>query len=245
EALQQAAAAQNEKALRGARVQEVASAYEMSQKAHAGLEIAKKSFDRVQNLFEKGVVSAQKRDEAEANYKAAEATAKAAMLQYEMAKEGARREDKTAAAATLQRAEGVVAEVESYVSESVLLSPIDGEVVERFPEIGELVGTGAPIMNIADMNDIWITFNVREDLLSSIRIGSEINGFIPALENREISMKVYYLKDMGSYAAWKATKSSGQYDVKTFEVRARPGQKVEGLRPGMSVVLKKKGNMIL
>ncbi|MDD3061905.1 MAG: efflux RND transporter periplasmic adaptor subunit [Massilibacteroides sp.] len=245
EALQQAAAAQNEKALRGARVQEVASAYEMSQKAHAGLEIAKKSFDRVQNLFEKGVVSAQKRDEAEANYKAAEATAKAAMLQYEMAKEGARREDKTAAAATLQRAEGVVAEVESYVSESVLLSPIDGEVVERFPEIGELVGTGAPIMNIADMNDIWITFNVREDLLSSIRIGSEINGFIPALENQEISMKVYYMKDMGSYAAWKATKSSGQYDVKTFEVRARPGQKVEGLRPGMSVVLKKKGNMIL
>ncbi len=245
EALQQAAAAQNQKALSGARAQEIASAFEMSQKAHAGLTIAKKSFDRVQNLFEKGVVSAQKRDEAEANFKAAEATAKAADLQYELAKEGARKEDKAAAAATLQRAESAVAEVESYVSESVLVSPIDGEVVERFPEIGELIGTGAPIMNIADMNDLWVTFSVREDLLSSIRIGTEIKGFIPALDNREISMKVYYLKDMGTYAAWKATKTTGQYDVKTFEMRARPESKVEGLRPGMSVVLKKKGNKIL
>lgn len=245
EALQQAAAAQQEKALKGARVQEVSSAYEMSQKAQAGLDIAKKSFDRVQNLFDKGVMSAQKRDEAEANYRAAEATAKAAALQYEMAKEGARREDKAAAVATLQRAEGAVAEVESYISESVLLSPIDGEVVERFPEIGELVGTGAPIMNIADMDDMWVTFSVREDLLSSIRIGNDINGFIPALGDEPVSLKVYYMKDLGSYAAWKATKTAGQYDVKTFEVRARPVQKPEGFRPGMSVILKTKGNKIL
>lgn len=245
EALQLAAEAQKDKAMSGARVQEVAAAFELSQKAKAGLNIAKKSFDRVQRLYEKGVMSAQKRDEAEANYKAAEATAKAADLQYEMAKEGARREDKAAAAATVQRAEGAVAEVESYVKEAVLLAPIDGEVVERFPEVGELIGTGAPIMNIADMNDIWVSFSVREDLLASLKIGDEVNGFIPALADEQVTLKVYYMKDMGSYAAWKATKSTGQYDVKTFEVRARPTQAVDGLRPGMSVILKKKGNKIL
>lgn len=245
EAMHSAAAAQKEKALTGARAQEIASAYEMSQKAQAGLDIAKKSYERVLNLFEKGVMSAQKKDEAEANYKAAEATAKAADLQYEMAKEGARREDKAAATATLERAEGAVAEVEAYANESVLLSPINGEIVERFPEVGELVGSGAPIMNIVDLNDMWVTFSVREDMLSTIKIGNEINAFIPALGDQTVSLTVYYMKDMGSYAAWKATKTTGQYDVKTFEVRARPNQAIEGLRPGMSVILKKKGNNIL
>ena len=211
----------------------------MWQKAQAGLEIAKKSYDRVRNLYEKGVMSAQKKDEAEANYQAMVATEKAARSQYEMAKEGARREDKAAAAALVNQASGAVAEVESYKKEGALVSPIDGEVSERFPEIGELVGTGAPIMNILDMNDIWVTFSIREDLLSQIRIGDEVKAFVPALGNQNVQLKVYAMKDMGTYAAWKATKTSGQYDAKTFEVKARPVQAVEGLRPGMSVILKK------
>mgnify|MGYP000175795059 FL=1 len=117
----------------------------------------------------------------EANYNAMVATEKAARSQYEMAKEGARKEDKAAAAAMVQRAEGAIAEVESYVGESALVAPIDGEVSERFPEVGELVGTGAPIMNISDLNDVWVTFSIREDLLKDIKIGSEVNAFIPAL----------------------------------------------------------------
>lgn len=245
EAARLAAEAQSTKAMRGARSQEITGAYEMWQKAVAGLDIAQKSYQRVQNLYDKGVMSAQKRDEAEANYQAMVATEKAARSQYEMAKEGARQEDKAAAAALVQQAGGAVAEVESYVGESILLSPIDGEVAERFPQIGELVGTGAPIMNIVDLNDLWVTFSVREDLLKNIRIGSELNAFIPALDNQAVKVKVYYMKDMGSYAAWKATKTTGQYDSKTFEVRARPIGKIEGLRPGMSVILKKKGLDIL
>ena len=193
----------------------------MWQKAQAGLTIAKKSFDRIQNLYEKGVMSAQKRDEVEANYNAMVATEKAARSQYEMAKEGARKEDKAAAAAMVQRAEGAIAEVESYV------------------------GTGAPIMNISDLNDVWVTFSIREDLLKDIKIGSEVNAFIPALGDLPVKLKVYYMKDMGSYAAWKATKTNGQYDSKTFEVRARPLEKVADLRPGMSVILKKKGKEIV
>lgn len=239
EAVKAAAEAQHAKALKGARDQEVTGAYEMWQKAQAGLEIAKKSYDRVRNLYEKGVMSAQKKDEAEANYQAMVATEKAARSQYEMAKEGARREDKAAAAALVNQASGAVAEVESYKKEGALVSPIDGEVFERFPEIGELVGTGAPIMNILDMNDIWVTFSIREDLLSQIRIGDEVKAFVPALGNQNVQLKVYAMKDMGTYAAWKATKTSGQYDAKTFEVKARPVQAVEGLRPGMSVILKK------
>lgn len=224
EAARAAAEAQNAKAIKGAREQEITAAYEMWQKAQAGLTIAKKSFDRIQNLYEKGVMSAQKRDEVEANYNAMVATEKAARSQYEMAKEGAREEDKAAAAAMVQRAEGAIAEVESYVGESALVAPIDGEVSERFPEVGELVGTGAPIMNISDL---------------------EVNAFIPALGDLPVKLKVYYMKDMGSYAAWKATKTNGQYDSKTFEVRARPLEKVADLRPGMSVILKKKGKEIV
>lgn len=245
EALRSAAEAQQAKAMKGARAQEITGAYELWQKAQAGLTIAKKSYDRVQNLYEKGVMSAQKRDEAEANYKAMAATEKAARSQYEMAKEGARKEDKAAAAALVQQAGGAVAEVESYLGETALLSPIDGEVAEHFPEVGELVGTGAPIMNITDMNDMWVTFSIREDLLKDIRMGSELNAFIPALGNQAVRLKVYYIKDMGTYAAWKATKTTGQFDSKTFEVRARPLQPIADLRPGMSVIMKKKGNDIL
>lgn len=245
EAVRSAAEAQQAKAMKGARAQEITGAYELWQKAEAGLTIAKKSYERVQNLYEKGVMSAQKRDEAEANYKAMVATEKAARSQYEMAKEGARKEDKAAAAALVQQAGGAVAEVESYLGETALVSPIDGEIAERFPEVGELVGTGAPIMNITDMNDLWVTFSIREDLLKDIRMGSELNAFIPALGEQAVRLKVYYMKDMGTYAAWKATKTTGQFDSKTFEVRARPLQPIADLRPGMSVIMKKKGNDIL
>lgn len=238
EAVKAAAEAQHAKAMKGARDQEVTTAYEMWQKAQAGLTIAKKSYDRVRNLYEKGVMSAQKKDEAEANYNAMVATEKAARSQYEMAKEGARKEDKAAAAALVNQASGALAEVESYVEESALVAPIDGEISERFPEVGELVGTGAPIMNIADLTDMWVSFSIREDLLSQLKVGNEVKAFVPALDNQEITLKVYYMKDMGTYAAWKATKTTGQYDAKTFEVRARPVQPVEGLRPGMSVIWK-------
>ena len=238
EAVKAAAEAQHAKAMKGARDQEVTDAYEMWQKAQAGLTIAKKSYDRVRNLYEKGVMSAQKKDEAEANYNAMVATEKAARSQYEMAKEGARKEDKAAAAALVNQASGALAEVESYVEESALVAPIDGEISERFPEVGELVGTGAPIMNIADLTDMWVSFSIREDLLSQVKVGNEVKAFVPALDNQEITLKVYYMKDMGTYAAWKATKTTGQYDAKTFEVRARPVQPVEGLRPGMSVIWK-------
>ena len=233
-----AAAALELKARNGAREEQVRGAFSVLQQAKAGLEIAEKSYNRVQRLYDEGVLSAQKRDEAFATYKAMEAQCKAAQSQYDMAVNGARMEDKLAAAAQVGRAKGAVNEVNSYIHETVQIAQKEGEVSDIFPKVGELVGTGSPIMSIAVMDDLWGTFNVREDQLADMQVGSEFTAFVPAF-NKEVKMKVYYLKDQGSYAVWKATKANGQYDLRTFEVKARPVEKLEGLRPGMSLVIKK------
>jgi len=232
-----AAAALELKAQNGAREEQVRGAFNVLQQAKAGLEIAEKSYNRVQRLYDEGVMSAQKRDEAYANYKAMEAQMKAAQSQYDMAVNGARVEDKMAAAAQVGRARGAVREVNSYIHEMVQVAQMEGEVSDIYPKVGELVGTGSPIMSIAVMDDMWGTFNVREDQLNGMKVGSEFSAFVPAF-NKEVKMKVYYLKDQGSYAVWKATKANGQYDLKTFEVKARPVEKLEGLRPGMSLIIK-------
>lgn len=236
-AAEQGAAAQSNKAQKGARVEQINSAYEMWQKAKVGVDIAQKSFTRVQNLYNKGVTTAQKRDEAEANYNAAVATEKSAKSQYDMAKNGAEREDKEAALAMLNRAKGAVAEVDSYITETYLISPVDGRVSERFPNVGELVGTGAPIMNVTDLSKKWGTFNVREDRLEDFKIGQTLTAFVPAI-NKEVQLKVYYMKDLGSYAAWKATKTTGGYDRKTFEIRGHFVENQPDILPGMSLIIK-------
>lgn len=232
-----AAAAIELKAQNGARKEQIQGAYQVLLQAKAGLEIAEKSYNRVQRLFDEGVISAQKRDEAEAQYKVMEAQMKAAQSQYDMAVNGARQEDKKAAAAQVGRARGAVEEVNSYLGETVQVAQIDGEVSEVYPKVGELVGTGSPIMSIAVMDDLWGTFNIREDHLKGMTVGSELTVYVPSFD-KEIKMKVTYLKDQGSYAVWKATKATGQYDMKTFEVKARPIEKLEGLRPGMSLIIK-------
>ncbi|MBO4574030.1 MAG: efflux RND transporter periplasmic adaptor subunit [Bacteroidales bacterium] len=235
EAVKTAAVALNDKAEAGAREEQIQGAYELWQKAIVNRDIWEKSFKRVSNLYKEGVLSEQKYDETKAQYDAAVATEKAAKSQYDMAVKGAQKQDKEMAAAKVEQAKGVVEEVDSYIHETILLAYADGEVTDIFPHIGELVGTGAPIMNIAMMDDMWATFNVREDHLRRLPIGSYFTAEIPAL-GAAVVMEVNYMKDRGDYAAWKATKQTGQYDLKTFEVRAVPMAKIEGLRPGMTVI---------
>ena len=232
-----AAAALELKAQNGARKEQIQGAFSVLQQAKAGYEIAEKSYQRIQRLFDEGVISAQKRDEVYANYKAMEAQMKAAQSQYDMAVTGARMEDKLAAAAQVGRARGAVQEVNSYINETVQIAQMEGEVSDVYPKVGELVGTGSPIMSIAVMDDMWGTFNIREDQLQGMKVGTEFTAFVPAF-NKDVKMKVYYMKDQGSFAVWKATKANGQYDLKTFEVKARPVEKLEGLRPGMSLIIK-------
>ena len=233
-----AAAALSDMAQAGARQEQVSGAYQLWQQAKAGLEIAQKTYERVQRLYDEGVMTAQKRDEAFASYKALQAQEKAAKSQYDMAVNGARQQEKRAAQAQVNRARGAVQEVQSYIRETVQVSNVEGEVSSIYPKVGELIGTGSPIMSISVMNDLWGTFNVREDKLNGMKIGDSFTAFAPAF-NKELKMKVFYIKDQGSFAVWKATKASGQYDLKTFEVKARPEEVFEGLRPGMSLIIKK------
>lgn len=238
ESAENAAAAMSEMAQAGARREQVQAAYELWQQAKAGLDIHKKSYERVQRLYDEGVMSEQKRDETYASYKAYEAQERAAKSQYDMAKNGARSEEKAAAQAQVDRAKGAVSEVSSYINETVQTAQIEGEVATIYPKVGELIGSGSPIMTISIMNDVWGAFNIREDQLEGMKNGDTFNAFIPAF-NKEATFKVYSIKDQGSYATWKATKTNGQYDMKTFEVKARPTEMFDGLRPGMSVIIRK------
>lgn len=232
-----AAAAQRNKANTGARKEEIAGAYEIWQKALVGKDIAKKTLDRATRLHEQKVISDQKFDEATAQYNAAAATAEAAKSQYDMAVKGAREEDKAAAIALVDRANGAVMEVKSYLSELKLTSPVDGVISARYPHVGELVGTGSPIMTVTDLSDMWFTFNIREDKLHNMKSGDKLRLSIPALDGKEIDATVTYIAARESYATWRATKETDQYDAKTFEVRAVPVSKVEGLRPGMTAIV--------
>ena len=233
-----AAAALEQMAKNGARKEMIQSAFQLLQQAKAGFEVAEKSYNRIKRLYDDGVVSAQKYDETEAMYKSAQAQVKAAQSQYDMAVSGARLEERQAASATAGQARGAVQEVTSYINETVQIAQMAGEVSDVYPKVGELVGTGSPIMTISVMDDTWATFNIREDQLKGLAVGTEITVNVPALD-KDMKMKVYHMKDKGSFAAWKATKASGQYDQKTFEVKARPAEKIEGVRPGMTVILKK------
>lgn len=233
----QGAEAQNSKAIFGADIEDIQSAYNSYLKAKAAYELAQKTFDRVNNLYNEGVMPAQKRDEAETNYKAALETANAAKSQWEKAKKGTRIEDRNAAKAMVARAEGAINEVESFRTETCIYAPIDGEVADIIAESGELVAAGYPVVTLAKLDDCWITFNLREDLLASIKMGSEFVAISPALGNKEIKLKVSYIHALGSFATWNATKTAGDFDMKTFEVHAVPVEKTEGLRPGMSALV--------
>lgn len=208
------------------------------QQAMAAEEIAKKSYTRMQNLYDEGVMSAQKRDEAFAAFKAAQAQVMVMKNQYELAKSGAREQEKTIARQNAKAAQNAVDVVKSVLRETVQVSNVEGEVSSIYPKVGELVGMGSPIMSISVMSDIWGTFNIREDRLEGMKVGDTFTAYSPAF-SKNVKMKVYNIKDQGSYAVWKATKSNGQYDLKTFEVKARFIDKFDGLRPGMSLIIKK------
>ena len=232
-----AATAQKDKAYNGARSEQITGAYEMYQKAKVGEDVMKKSYARIKNLHDQKVVSDQKYDEVLAQYNAAKATTRAARSQWEMAVKGARQEDKDAAVALVERANAAVELVNSYLDEIRLTAPCDGIVADIYPKVGELVGQGSPIMTIEDLSDIWFTFNIREDRLHNMQSGDRIGLSIPALDGRRISATVYYIAARESYATWKATRETGEFDTRTFEVRARPDCQIAGLRPGMSAIM--------
>ncbi|WP_289271037.1 efflux RND transporter periplasmic adaptor subunit [Paramuribaculum intestinale] len=240
EAMENVAAAQNQKVDAGTRSQIIQAAAELVAQAKAGATITRKTYDRMQRLFEQGVVSEQKRDEAKAAYDAAVAAQQAAESQLSLARSGAQKEDKESAAALVTAARGGVAEVESMLEDQYLTAPCDGQIDQIYPQPGELVSLGAPIMSLLKIDDKWVTFNVREELLSQMKLGDSITVEIPALDRMSAKARIYYVRDMGSYATWRATKATGDWDSRTFEVKARTTDQIPDLRPGMTVLYRKK-----
>ena len=180
----------------------------------------------------------QKREEAKAACDAATAAVAAAESQARMAQNGAQAEDKMASRGMEEVARASVMEVESLLEDQVLVAPCDGEVSEIFPHEGELVALGTPILTISKIQDMWVEFNVREEMLAQFPMDTVVNVTIPALNHKAAKMKVYYIRDMGAYAVWNASKAYGQYDSKSFAIKLRPTQEVKGFRPGMSVILR-------
>ncbi len=236
EAVRSAAKALDEKALAGARAPQIEAALNLWQKAQAGKELAQKTYERVQNLYRDGVVPAQKLDEAKANYDAMTATESAAHSQYRLALDGASREDKAAAAAQVRQAQGAVNEVESYIGDAMVYSPVTGEISAVISEEGELVGSGYPVVTILDMTDTWITFNIKETMLPKITMGKRIAAYIPALD-RNVELEVSYIAVQADFATWNATRTQGGFDIRTFAVKMKPADGVENLRPGMSAIV--------
>jgi len=235
--METAAMSQNRKIDAGTRKQLVQAASGLYQQAVAARQIAEKTSRRMEALFSQGVISEQKRDEANAAYQVALNGEKAAKSQYELAMQGAQQEDKASAKAMVEVARGGVREVEAILEDQYLTAPCDGEIEDIYPEVSELVMLGAPIMNILRLDKKYVVFNIREDLLKDFKIGEKISITIPALD-KDTEAEVYYINDLGNYATWHATKATGQWDSRTFQVKARPTESIPELRPGMTVLYK-------
>ena len=230
------AASQKEKADRGARVEEINAARSNWQRAQVAADLAEKTYNRTARLYADGVVSAQKHDEAKANADAAGKQAEAALAVCSMAEKGARSEDKAAAGALAEQAANVVSEVSAYYGETRLVAPIDGEVVDVLAETGEMISAGYPVVRILDSSDFWMVFHVREDMLAGLKTGDTLKADIPALKEKAVPLKVVYVSALGDFAIWKATKTTGDFDLKTFEIHARPEKSLPSIRPGMSAI---------
>ncbi|AOW82463.1 HlyD family secretion protein [Vibrio mimicus] len=234
---QKAAGALAQEAENGAREQQIQAAKDQWLKAQAAADLAEKTYLRVNNLYNDGVVSEQKRDEAKTQWQAAKYTESAALQMYELAKEGAREETKQAALEKARMAAGAVAEVEAYAADTKIQSWFDGEVSQVLMHSGELAPQGFPVVTVVDTQDTWAVFNVREDLLKHFTQGTQFEAYLPALD-KSVEFKVTHVAVMGDFATWRSTDATQGFDLRTFEVEARPVKPNEGLRMGMSVVVK-------
>ncbi len=237
EALKSAASARQSLVDEGARPQEIRAAKAQMQRAQAGQELAQKTFNRVHALYREGLISKQKHDEALAQKKSADELLAAAKEQYDIALTGARTQEKQAATALTAQATGGVEQVQSLVKEKNVTSPIASEISRIYVEIGEVAAAGLPLATLVDLSDQWAVFNIREDDMPKITKGAVLSAEIPALNAKNVQFKVYFINPRGDYATWRATRQSSGYDLRTFEVRARPVQPVSDLRPGMSVIV--------
>ncbi len=236
-ALREAANSQKNKATNGARIEEIKAAKSVYEKATAAANVMKKTYVRMENLFKDGVISEQQRDEIFAKKEVALKDQEAALSVYQMALKGARSEDVAAAIALVKQADGALTELEGYKNERNIIAPIDAEVLNFLPEKGELIGAGYPVVHLVDLANCYAILNIKETILSNFKKEAEFEAIIPALNNKKVTFKIYYVAALGDYATWNATKATGDFDVRTFEIKASPVSKEVELRPGMSILI--------
>ncbi len=236
-ALEDIAKFQNKKLDDGTRSQIVRSVEELWNKAKSDLQLAQVTYDRIRALYKDSVVTSQRKDEVEAMYKAALAAERAAHQQYLLVKDGAQKEDKESARSLVDAARGTVDQVQALLVDAHLTAPEDGQIATIYPQRGELVGAGTPIMSLVVLSDCHVVLNVREDYMRFFRMNETFVGRIPALATGDVWFRINYISPLGSFATWRSTKQTGTYDMKTFEIHALPVEPVAGLRPGMSVLV--------
>lgn len=237
DALEQVAIQQNKKIDAGTRKQIIGTALQLWNKTKSDLKLAQTTHQRILTLYKDSVVTSQRKDEVEALYQSALAAERAAHEQYQLALDGAQREDKASSLSMVHAAQSTVDEVSSLLLDAHLTAPADGQIATIFPKRGELVAPGTPLMSLVVMSDAHVVLNVREDRLPLFRMGGTFTGDIPALAQKGVEFSIYYISPLGSFATWKSTKQTGSYDMQTFEIHARPTQPIDGLRPGMSVLI--------
>ena len=228
---------QNQKIDEGTRKQIVESMLQLWNKAKSDLQLAQTTYNRILSLYKDSVVTSQRKDEVEALYKAALAGERAAYQQYQLAVDGAQSQGRERARYLVNAAKGSVNEVQALLQDARLAAPNNGQISNIYPKRGELVGAGMPIMSLVVLDDAYVVLNVREDLLPHFKMNGVFNGSVPALGEESIKFKINYISPLGSYATWRSTKQTGSYDLRTFEIHAVPEPIIEGLRPGMSVLV--------
>lgn len=237
EALKQVAVEQNKKIDAGTRKQIIASALQMWNGAKSELSLAEITYKRILALYNDSIATSQRKDEAEAIYKTAHAAERTAYEQYQLALSGAQQEDKASAESLVNAATGSVDQVNALLVDSRLVAPEAGQIGTIYPKRGELVAPGTPIMSLIVLSDIHIVLNIREDLMPSFKMNGKFKGDIPAIAAKNVEFEIYYISPLGSFATWKSTKQVGSYDMRTFEIHARPTSVVDNLRPGMSILV--------
>ena len=139
------------------------------------------------------------------------------------------------AEANVAKAVAKIETVKALVDQLTVSAPIGSQVYQIPVEEGEVVTPGVPLISLVDLADTWMGFSLREDLIAGLKVGDRFAVRIPALRDPRVTVEVRVIAPKGEYAGWRSTRATGDFDLRTFAIRAYPVDKIEGLRPGMSV----------
>jgi HlyD family secretion protein len=221
----------------GTRVEVIAARKAALERAQAGLVLAQKTYERVRVLAEQANAPQARLDQATDSLHQAERAVDQARSAHEQAVNGYTREEREIAAANVGKALADIKAVQSIIDQMVVYAPVASQVYQRNVEPGEYVSPGVPLVTLVDLNDLWIHFDLREDLVKTLKVGDRFDVRVPALADRRITVEVRLIATKGEYASWRATRSTGDFDLRTFSIRAYPVDKAPELRPGMSAYL--------